>query len=64
VLIVGQENESWLRQFQASPNGIPSHDTFGRVFARLDENEFQNAFIEWVQSAYTITGGQVFAIGA
>lgn len=58
----GQENESWLRQFLALPNGIPSHDTLGRVFARLDEPEFQNAFLAWVQSAYTITSGQVIAI--
>jgi predicted transposase YbfD/YdcC len=58
----GQENERWLRQFLALPNGIASHDTFGRVFARLDETEFQNAFIQWVQSAYTISGGQVIAI--
>jgi hypothetical protein len=53
----GQENEQWLRQFLGVPNGIPSHDTVGRGFARLDETEFQNAFIEWVQSAYTILGG-------
>ncbi len=62
IEVWGQENESWLGQFLALPNGIPSHDTFGRVFARLDETQFQNAFIDWVQAAFTITGGQVIAI--
>ena len=58
----GQENELWLRQFLALPNGIPSHDTFGRVFGRLDAVEFENAFIEWVQAAFVMSGGQVIAI--
>jgi len=31
------------------PNGIPSHDTFGRIFARLDPKGFQNFFGRWVQ---------------
>ena len=47
----GQENEEWLKQFLDLPNGIPTHDSFGRVFARLDETAFQNAFIDWVQAA-------------
>ena len=31
------------------PNGIPSHDTFGRVFARLDPKQFEASFVEWVK---------------
>ena len=46
----GQANERWLTQFLDLPNGLPTHDTFGRVFARLDETEFQNAFLAWVQA--------------
>jgi predicted transposase YbfD/YdcC len=43
-------------------NGIPSHDTFGRVFSRLDGEQFQAAFLEWVQSAFAVSDGQVVAI--
>ena len=43
------------------PNGIPSHDTFGRVFAALDPDQFQPCFLAWVQSAVTQTDGAVIA---
>jgi predicted transposase YbfD/YdcC len=46
----GKEKEEWLRTFLELPNGIPSHDTFGRVFARLDPVQFEACFFEWVQS--------------
>ena len=36
----GRAKQAWLRTFLALPGGIPSHDTFGRVFARLDPDEF------------------------
>jgi predicted transposase YbfD/YdcC len=58
----GREKEEWLKQFLELANGIPSHDTFGRVFGRLDAEEFQTAFLGWVQSAYEVTAGQVIAI--
>jgi hypothetical protein len=44
------------------PNGIPSHDTFGRVFALLDPQEFQNGFLGWIQAISNLTAGQVVAI--
>src|SRR5258708_39934500 len=58
----GTEKLSWLRQFLDLSNGIPSHDTFGRVFSRLDAEAFQSAFLAWVQPAYTVSAGQVVAI--
>ena len=52
----------WLRQFLTLPNGIPSHDTFGRVFSRIDAEAFQAAFLGWVQAAFAVNDGQVVAI--
>jgi hypothetical protein len=50
--------EAWLRTFLDLPNGIPSHDTFGRVFARIDPKQFEGCFLNWVGSLHEkITGG-------
>jgi predicted transposase YbfD/YdcC len=46
----GKEKEEWLGTILELPNGIPSHDTFGRVFARLDPVQFEACFFDWVQS--------------
>jgi predicted transposase YbfD/YdcC len=58
----GKVNEAWLRQFLELPNGIPSHDTFGRVFAALDAEAFQTSFTRWVEAVFQVTKGQVIAI--
>ena len=46
----GKTNEAWFRQFLELPNGIPSHDTFGRVYSLLNPDEFTRCFIRWVES--------------
>jgi predicted transposase YbfD/YdcC len=58
----GQSKEAWLRQFLELDNGIPSHDTFRRVFSLLDGAAFQERFIRWVEGVFTVTRGQVVAI--
>jgi predicted transposase YbfD/YdcC len=58
----GKAKEAWLRGFLALPNGIPSHDTFGRVFGLLDPVAFERCFLNWVQSVFAITEGQVIAV--
>jgi predicted transposase YbfD/YdcC len=58
----GRSKAAWLRTFLALPNGVPSHDTFGRVFAALDPAAFETAFLGWVQALATATAGQVVAI--
>ena len=44
------EKEAWLRSFLELPNGIPSHDTFGRAFARRNAEQFQQCFLAWIQA--------------
>ena len=58
----GQAKADWLAQFLDLENGIPAHDTFGRVFARLDPEEFQAGFISWIQAVSKITAGEIVAI--
>jgi predicted transposase YbfD/YdcC len=55
----GKSKESWLKTFLELPNGIPSHDTFGRVFGMIDAQEFQLAFWEWVCAVNELIEGQV-----
>ncbi|MBI3232404.1 MAG: ISAs1 family transposase [Candidatus Doudnabacteria bacterium] len=58
----GVDKQAWLQTFLKLPNGIPSHDTFGRVFARVKPNEFQRCFSNWVRSVADLTNGEVIAI--
>ena len=46
----GKAKKDWLSRLLELPNGIPSHDTFGRVFARLDPVQFEECFEEWVHA--------------
>ena len=45
-----KEKQDWFRQYRTLENGIPSHDTFGRVFAAIDAEEFAAAFRRWVST--------------
>jgi len=58
----GQAKADWLAHFLDLENGIPAHDTFGRVFARLDPEEFQAGFVSWIQAVSQITAGEIVAI--
>ncbi len=48
--------------FLALPGGIPSHDTFGRVFSRINPEEFGVCFINWIRSAFCKVDSEVIAI--
>ncbi len=58
----GRAKEEWLKQFLPLPNGIPSHDTFARVLARLKPEELQRCFLNWMRAVSERTHGEVVAI--
>ena len=58
----GNSKLHWLKTFLELPNGIPSHDTFGRVFGMIDARQFQLAFWEWVWAVNDMIQGQVINI--
>jgi predicted transposase YbfD/YdcC len=58
----GEAKLEWFQGFLELPNGIPSHDTFGRVFGLLDPDQFQTCFTNWILSVSEVTKGQVIAI--
>ena len=59
VELFGKSKQPWLATFLELPNGIPSHDTFGRVFSMIDAKQFQLAFIEWVWAVNQLIGRQI-----
>ena len=58
----GQDKRQWLATFLTLPSGIPSHDTFNRVFAALDPEAMEKGFVDWVSSIAKLTAGEVVAI--
>lgn len=58
----GKAKQSWFETFLELPNGVPSHDTFGRVFAALDPDEFEACFLGWVCSIAEVAAGEVVAV--
>lgn len=58
----GWAKEEWLKTFLDLENGIPSHDTFGRVFRWLDENAVQEAFLKWTSGLCQVSEGEIIAL--
>jgi predicted transposase YbfD/YdcC len=58
----GLAKQDWLKSFLDLPNGIPSHDTFGRVLSLLDPKQFQQSFLNWILAVAQLTAGEVVAI--
>lgn len=50
IELFGEAKHEWLKQFLELPNGIPSHDTFGRVFSIISPVEFQRSFLNWIKA--------------
>jgi predicted transposase YbfD/YdcC len=62
IEMFGHAKLSWFETFLDLPHGIPSHDTFGRVFRHIDPEEFRASFQTWTQSVYERTKGEVMAV--
>ncbi len=58
----GKSKYKWLKKFLELPNGIPSHDTFARVFALLNPEQLQQCFLKWIEAISQITVGEIVAI--
>ena len=62
IELYGKCQYKWFKKFLKLPNGIPSHDTFNRVFAQLDSEQLQGCFLNWVKSISSLVSGEVVAI--
>src|SRR3954466_6107423 len=58
----GQIRYDWLKTILELPNGIPSHDTFNRVFSLLAPKELQQCFSSWIQAVAKVTEGSIISI--
>lgn len=58
----GKAKENWFRSFLKLRNGIPSHDTFNRVFAAIDPKEFLECFLRWTQSLRQAVAQEIVAL--
>jgi len=58
----GKLRQKWLKTFLKLPGGIPSHDTFRRVFGLLDRKQFSACLFAWTQAIHDATGGKLIGI--
>lgn len=58
----GKEKEAFFKKFLELPNGIPSHDTFNRVFSVLNPLAWQSCFVSWMRSMSEVSQEQLVAI--
>lgn len=58
----GEAKEDWLGTFLELPNGIPSHDTFSRIFGLIDPQQFQECFVSWVQAVSEVIESEIISI--
>ena len=61
IEMYGIARKKWLEKFLELPNGIPSHDTFARVFSQINPDEFNKSFLSWIKGISKITAGEIIA---
>jgi predicted transposase YbfD/YdcC len=62
IEVFAETREDWLAQFLELPGGIPSHDTFRRVFSLFERKQFAVYLLRWTQALAEATGGKLIAI--
>jgi len=62
IEMFGNAQKEWLKTFLEIPNGIPSHDTFARVFRIINPEQFRKCFINWMESVVELKQGEVIAV--
>lgn len=62
MALFGKSKRAWRQTFLALPHGIPSHDTFGRVFARLNPQRFRECFLSWTRAVAQLTHGTLISL--
>lgn len=62
IELFGKSKIGWLKRFFPYENGTPSHDVLGKLFARIDVENFQDVFIKWINSISKVTSGEVIPI--
>ncbi len=62
IELYGKSKYKFLKKFLELPHGIPSHDTFSRVFSLLNPEKLQQCFLKWVETISRITFGEIVAI--
>jgi len=62
IEVYGHAKRAFFETFLDLKHGIPSHDTFGRVFRWVDPDEFGHCFVAWTQRMCALTAGEVVAL--
>lgn len=62
IEIFGNSHLEWFKKFLELPSGIPSHDTFERIFSRINPSEFRTSFMRWTKEISGLFTGEIIAI--
>lgn len=62
IALFGNSKKAWFTEVLGLKHGIPSHDTFGNVFAVIDTEQFSACFSRWVADLADLSGGEIIAI--